>query len=298
MAVRCVNSSCPSLLKENKFKLAINLETDQSHCWCCPIKHRTLLPILRRYYPQHIQEYVNNFLKREIYKPDLDNEINHEEEKLCLPYDFVLLATKTNTIDPNIKKALNYIYKRGITIQDLWYYQIGYSQQDQVFGGRIIFPSFDKKGELNFITSRAIDKFDFPTYKHCSVDKNNIIFNEMRLDFTQEITIVEGPFDLVKSNKNTACILGSSLNEDHKVFLQILKNQTPVLLALDQDMQKRSHKLAKLFNLYDINVRILPLGNFKDVGDMTKKDFLYYRQQAKAWTCEDKLLQLIQTISS
>ena len=206
------------------------------------------------------------------------------------------LGTKINTTDPDTKSALNYLYNRGITEENIWYYGIGISESSQEWKKRIIFPSFDKTGNLNFFLGRTKEKKVFPTYKNCETDKNEIIFNELKIDFLKEITIVEGPFDMIKSGQNSVPILGSSLSEDSKLFLEILKNNTPVLLGLDKDMQNKSQEIANLFYLYDIDVRILPLGGFKDVGEMSKKDFLCASRLAKKWEKDDKLLYKINSL--
>ena len=70
--------------------------------------------------------------------------------------------------------------------------------------------------------------------------KKQIIFNELNIKWDEELTIVEGPFDLTKSNFNTTCLLGSSLNESYELFKKIVKNKTPVLLGLDPDAMTKN----------------------------------------------------------
>ena len=147
---------------------------------------------------------------------------------------------------------------------------------------------------MNFFLGRNLEQKGF--YKNCDSDKKEIIFNELKTDFKKEVILVEGPFDMIKAGHNAVPLLGSSITEDYALFLEILKNKTPVILALDNDMKMRSQYIANLFYLYDIQVKILPLGKFKDVGEMDKKDFLEAKNKAKVWEKDDKLLFKIRSI--
>ena len=48
----------------------------------------------------------------------------------------------------------------------------------------------------------------------------------------------------------------------------IVKNQTPVILALDSDMINKTFSIAKDLTSYGVQVKILDLGNYQDVGSM------------------------------
>ena len=67
-----------------------------------------------------------------------------------------------------------------------------------------------------------------------------IIFNELNIDWSKELTIVEGPLDLIKTNDNATCLLGSSLTEDMLLFQKIVANKTNIKLALDSDIFSKS----------------------------------------------------------
>ena len=91
----------------------------------------------------------------------------------------------------------------------------------------LILPSYDKNGELNFYVSRNIDADTANSfkYKNANVSKNKIIFNEINIDWNIPLTLVEGPLDLLKTNDNATCLLGSALNEEMLLFQQIVKNK-------------------------------------------------------------------------
>ena len=67
------------------------------------------------------------------------------------------------------------------------------------------------------------------------------------------------------------------------LFQAIARNRTPVVLALDSDMPEKQHKWASALSEFDLNVKILNLGDKKDVGEMTREEFLLAKSQAKLW---------------
>lgn len=288
-----ITVSCPKCNNKKKKKLAINFETDMFHCWVCGYKGHNLLPILKKYKPEKVQEYIEKILGKKLnFKDDLI-----EEKTISLPKGFVFLGNKKKLEDPDIKSARFYLKKRNITIQDIWYYKLGTYTTGR-FRRRIFMPSFDNKGILNFYAARSIDNDTFIKYINSEVPKKSIIFNHINIDWSKELTIVEGPFDLMKCNKNSTAILGSSLPIDGALFQEIIKHKTPVLLALDSDMNHKTHKIAKLLNEYNIKTRVLSLGNFEDVGDMSKEYFENQRIKAKYWNNNDRISFMINNIKS
>jgi len=276
---------CPSCGKGNKKKFVIRLDNDLCHCFVCGLKSKNLVPILKKYAdPSDLQKYVNDFYKGEMAAGELESE----SETLRLPEKFRLLSTCLSDDDPDIKSVINYVFSRGITVRDMWYYKIGVT----TVGGdrrRAIIPSFDTEGKLNFYTGRDIDGDRFPRYLNSAVDKKLIVFNEINIDWTDELTIVEGPFDLMKCNDNATCLLGSGLARDSLLFNRIVENKTPVVLALDSDMKNKAMSLAKRLHEFDIHVRVLKTDGFEDVGEMSKKEFLERKDSASPWLPFDNL---------
>ena len=160
-------------------------------------------------------------------------------------------------------------------------------------------PSFDIAGDLNYYVARKIDNdTSSMKYINAKIPKRDVIFNEMRISWKEELTIVEGPLDLVKCDDNATCLLGSEIREGYALFNQIVKNQTPVILALDSDAIEKTHKFAKLLTSYGVSVRIFDTGDFDDVGDMSKDDFLSAKLEATPWTEESRLFYMIDKIKS
>ena len=119
-----------------------------------------------------------------------------------------------------------------------------------------------------------------------------LIFNELYVDFSEEIMIVEGVFDAIKS-KNAVPILGSTIRETSKLFKRIVQNDTPVLLALDPDAKKKTEAIKKMFLKYGIEVRQLKYEDERDLGDMTKKEVKILSEKAKLVNSYDSLIEAI-----
>ena len=102
----------------------------------------------------------------------------------------------------------------------------------------------------------------------------------------------------MKCGDNATALLGSDLSINSRLFSQILLHGTPVALALDMDMwHAKTPKLAKLFQSYDIDVRIVDTKEFKDAGSMTKLQFKESLANAQEPTWENIFFDKLEKIS-
>tara|TARA_Y100000592_G_scaffold74264_1_gene115779 strand:- start:14139 stop:15107 length:969 start_codon:yes stop_codon:yes gene_type:complete len=283
---------CPSCGKSyKKKKFVIRLDNDLCHCFVCGLKSKNLTPILRKFFGREVAlKYSKTFLGS-------DNTLEEfaGEERLVLPTDFRLISESLSSNDPDFRAAIKYLKERGIPKKDFWYYKFGLSFEG-AFKRRIIMPSFDDTGNLNFFTARSYDDSHYMKYHNAKVNKTQIIFNDINIDWNEKITLVEGPFDLVKANPNSTCLLGSSLSRESLLFEKITKNSTPVVLALDADAQLKMIKIANLLYDYNIQVQIMSLGGKEDVGEMSRKEFNEAYKDAKLWSPQDSLTAKIKSL--
>ena len=284
---------CPNCGDEKKKKkLSICLDTLMCHCWVCGIKGKTPHKIIKDFVsPQLAVKFLEKFNIKNA------NKTKEEEFRVIFPGDFKLLAAIDNVYDPDDRDCINYLIKRGMTKKKMWYHKVG-KFSGYKWARRVVFPSFDKDQNLNFYVSRSIDDDAFIKYQNCKADKTKIVFDSLRLDFSKELTIVEGVFDMIKCNQNTTCLLGSSLRPDHALFQAIVKNQTPVILGLDSDMIDKSYTIAKDLTSYGVQVKILNLGKYHDVGSMPSEIVRQKCLEAPIYSRDNRLHHLIGTISS
>ena len=268
VAVRC--PICDPIDK-SKQKLVIRTIDDIAHCWVCGWKSRSIVPLLRKYFPSHLKEYIDKFSKKDEYVDvSNDQQICLEDLPVTLPTNFRLLATSTKD-DLEARIARNYVISRGLTEEDMWYYKLGVSSESELTR-RVVVISFDSIGKLNYYSARSLNGSK-PKYVNSKTQRLNIIFNEIYIDWNKPLVLCEGPFDMFKCGQNVTCLLGSELNEEYKLFDQIVIHNTPVILSLDADMKSKSRRFAKKLSEYDIDVSMIDIGSFHDPGQMSKQEF-------------------------
>lgn len=302
------NVVCPVCIEKNgdtnKKKLAIRTDNWLSHCWVCGYKSRDIYQLVKRYKAIHLPEYQSGFGGSPsltainkgcviVYDESIFDKPVGNEKILSLPVGFQLLAEHFYDEDCEwfIRNARNYLVNRGLTYRDFWYFKFGVTDEDVAHKSRVIFPSFDAEGNLNYHTSRSLDsKRIKPKYLNPGINRTQLIFNELNIDWTKELTLVEGPFDLVKCNYNATCVLGSELGKDHLLFQKIVSNSTPVLLAFDDDAMHKTLRVARRLTSYGITVRLYQLPEERhDVGEMNRDEFISLIPNAKLFTMEESI---------
>ena len=124
----------------------------------------------------------------------------------------------------------------------------------------------------------------------------DIIFNDLYLDWSAPVTLVEGVFDAIVAGDNSIPILGSTLRKDSKLFQKIADKGVSVYLALDPDAEKKALHIAKSLLEYGIEVYKVDVSPYKDVGEMTKEQFQYRKKKAEIVSNDTFLLQAAQSI--
>lgn len=286
------NVVCPVCAEDTgettKKKLAIRTDNWLTHCWVCGYHGRSVYPLLYKYHPQLLEEYVSQyngvgFLGAEALAEAAEWE---ESQKTTLPHGFMLLADWYHNPEAPwyVKQAKNYLLGRGISYEDCWYFKLGVTE-DPLYKNRVIIPSFNDKGILDFYVGRAVKRGVYPTYFNPKLNREDLVFNELNIDWSQPLTIVEGPFDLMKANQNATCLLGKELADHFRLFRKIVLSNIPVLLALDANAERETVKIAKLLTSYGVEVRIYRYPpKTKDPGDMTKLSFMSGMQDAMVYT--------------
>ena len=283
---------CPKCQHKDKHKLIVKLDDERWHCWVCGIKGRAISSLLGKHAKDARKGWIQRFGTVE-QKKYID-EPEKEEEPLDLPDAFVPLVK--SRMDPDFNAVARYLEDRGIGEREIWRYRIGTSLRGKC-RRRAVITSYDAEGKLNYWTGRAIDDSPYK-YVNPRVERRDVIFNELDIDWDKELTIVEGPFDLISVGGNSTCLLGSSLSTSHALFQRIVGNQTPIILALDSDVRKKAHDIAKLLFSHGIVVRFLETGEYKDVGEMPAVELDKAKEKASPWNPNDRLFHLIRNISS
>jgi DNA primase len=255
-----------------KGNLEINIYKEAYHCWSCGDSDGThghlgkLIDILGK--KKHKKLY--NLLRPE----SEQKEIKQKKKILKLPEGFVKFSD-SNPIYPIYKQAKNYLANRGITDDIIEKYQIGFCDKGS-HSGRIVVPSFNKEGELNYYVARSWDPHTKMKYKNPEAEKDQIIFNENLIDWKKDIYLVEGVFDGFFL-ENSIPMLGKHLSQ---LLFDTLyeKSKKNIIICLDGDAFQNGLKLYHELNggkLYG-KIKIVQLPKDKDVCDLRGQIDEYY----------------------
>jgi len=281
--------ACP-YCKHHKKKLSINIEKNLYKCWICESTGRDIRRLVRRFGDfnqlQAWDKLTNRININEFDDLFAENAAKRIDSQLIvLPSGFISL---NNEASLSATPALNYLKKRGILDKDTLYWKMGYCM-DGRYANRIIVPSFDDNGDLNYFVARNFSS-DPRKYLNPPVSKD-IIFNELYLEWDTDLVVTEGIFDAIVAGPNAVPLLGSTLRPNSKLFMKIVQNDTPVFLALDPDADKKEKRIIKLFLTYGLEVYKIDISGYQDVSDMGREEFLKRKQNAVLVQETDYLLE-------
>jgi DNA primase len=248
---------CP-FCNHSKRKLEIDLHTNEKGenrfaCWVCGTRGKSIHSLLKQ-----IKVPVDQAAPILKLVPRGQTYEYKTEVKVELPKEFKpLYEASTESIIAN--KIKKYLYKRGLTDLDFLRYNIGYCLKGE-YEGRVIIPSYDSNGHLNFFTSRTFEDSYFK-YKNPSISRD-IIFFENLINWDLPLTLVEGPFDALAVRRNVIPILGKTLSK--ALMKRIVENRVKeVYVMLDQDANKEAIRICEL---------LLSLGKTTYLVDLKDKD--------------------------
>jgi DNA primase len=251
---------------DNKSNLEINLNKFIFHCWGCGISG----PLGRLFddYGTKEQKKVYNLIKPE--------ELKVQEAKktqLKLPEGYTQFKDSNPRFIPHAE-AYRYLTSRGITDEIIEKYQIGYTVSGD-FAYRVIVPSFDKNNKLNYFIARSWVPNKMK-YKNPTAAKDEIIFNESRIDWFKDVYLVEGAFDGFFLD-NSIAMLGKKMSS--LLFETLYENALgKIIICLDEDAWDDAFKLYHELNggrLYN-KIKIIKPPKDMDVADLKGKIDEYY----------------------
>jgi DNA primase len=216
---------------EGKGNLEVNYQKGVFKCWVCKETHK-----MKGGIPWLIKRYGDSRALKEYkrYKPeDFEYDITGNFQiDIKLPEGFKLLS-KCSSKDYKYDEVIKYLKGRGITEKMIKRFNIGYCLSGEYFN-RVIIPSYDEAGDLNYFIARAFDEKVWPKYKNLPTEvvaKTDIIFNEKFLNYDSTIYLVEGVFDHLVI-PNSIPLLGKFLPNDFKLML-LERAKANIVVVLD-----------------------------------------------------------------
>ena len=259
---RVLKSNGTKLKKENEYmywspfvshhkqKLQINIRNQNWHCWVSNTGGRTLFQLFKKVnasnqHFEELSELVEDFTYFNKNKKTKDKEI------VSLPKEFKPLWNGSDSI---VKRhALSYLYKRGITDSDILKYNIGYCDSG-LYSNRIIIPSYDSDGTLNFFVGR--DFYNSKMKYRNSPTSKDIIGFDLFINWDEPIILCEGVFDAMAFKRNAIPLFGKTVMKtlQKKIIESRVKN---IYLALDNDAIVDATKISEYFINNGIKVKMM-----------------------------------------
>ena len=247
-------------ITHHKRKLQVNIQTQKWHCWVSNTGGRNLFQLFKR---------VN--ASREQFKElvELVGEPKYSRVKKQDKKDLVRLPDEYKPLwnggDGIVKRhALTYMYKRGFTDDDILKHNIGYCDEGK-YSNRIIIPTYDSNGGLNFFVGRDFYKSKLK-YLNSFTSKDVIGF-DLFINWDEPIILCEGVFDAMSFKRNAIPLFGKTMSKRlHKKILE--QKVKKVFLALDDDAKLDAMKISEKLMNEGIDVRKIDLknGDPNDIG--------------------------------
>ena len=165
--------------------------------------------------------------------------------------------------------ALRFLRKRGITSEDIKRYNLGYCSEG-VYQNRIIIPSYDSIGKLNYFVGRDFYASTLK-YKNPPIPKDVIGF-DLYVNWSLPIILVEGVFDAMSVKNNSIPLFGKSILP--KLYGKIVEKKVKdIFIILDSDAFNDAIQMTEKFVNEGINVNFVKLDG-KDPNDLGYKQMI------------------------
>tara|TARA_R110001592_G_scaffold119027_4_gene321777 strand:- start:10645 stop:11574 length:930 start_codon:yes stop_codon:yes gene_type:complete len=253
--------NCP-FCHHHKPKLEVNTQSQHWHCWVCNAAGRKLPILFRRLNVDRKKVSKLIVLLEDVeYRP---NKTTTDTPVLHLPEGFKPLW-EFDKSSPEYRNAVFYLRKRGINIQDILKYRIGYCDTGP-YNGKIVIPSFDANGSLNYFVSRAYYEDD--TWKHKNPDvSKDIIGFELHVNWDMPIILVEGAFDAITIKRNAIPLFGKTISDTLKKRI-VERGVKTIYICLDDDAKKQAIEVSDYFMSNGVQVYLVKLPNESDPSDL------------------------------
>ena len=251
---------CP-FCHHNKKKMEVNIVTQYWHCWVCNAAGRKLAVLFRKLNVQRekIAKLVD-LLDDVEWKP---SKTTTDTPVLQLPEGYRPLW-KLQEMSPEYRNAVHYLKGRNITIHDILKYRIGYCRKGP-YKGKIIIPSYDANGSLNYFVARAYYTEDKFKHKNPPASKDIVGF-ELHINWKMPIILVEGAFDAIAIKRNCIPLFGKTISNTLKKRI-VEKGVKDIYICLDLDARKQALETAEYFMSNGLNVYFVDITG-KDPSDL------------------------------
>jgi Zn-finger nucleic acid-binding protein len=260
-AFKCPNCKIHFPQHSQKYKLEIDLVSNTFNCWICGgeygFRGKSLFSLFKKMdLDKSVLDELENYVTKNI------SQDTSKKSSIKLPEEYKFLGDYPN------KKYQNYLLKeRKLDKEDIFKYHIGYCETG-LFRNRIIFPSYDKFGNINNFSSRSIIETNYPHMKLKDVDEN-VINYEIFINFNEPIIITESALDTITVGENSIPLFGKIVS--NKLMERLVEKDVPsIYICLDKDAIKVSLKLSEHLMKFGKKVYLVELDG-KDPNKLGKE---------------------------
>jgi DNA primase len=281
---------CP-FCNHHKQKLQVNTDSQKWHCWTCNSGGKKLTSLLKKLdVDRKTISIIREIYGDSNYNPQLEDA--DTKVFISLPKEFKSLNEVPNGFNPEYKHAIHYLNERGITEKDIVKYNIGYCMEG-LYSRRVIIPSYNSDGSLNYFVSRSYYPEEKMKYKNPPISKNVICFDS-QVNWNEPIILCEGVFDAITIKRNAIPLLGKFPSRllVEKIFMSGI---TDIIISLDNDAINEALKAAEYFRKQGIHVKMMYLKD-KDAADMGYEKFYEELNKTKEFSSEELLLNKINSL--
>jgi DNA primase len=248
---------CHSSRKKLEVQTVINDKGENPwHCWVCNKSGKKLSTLFKalnvsRDKVSELYKILNTLPK---YNASTNSAYTASTTALDLPKEYIPLFKHSDSTE--YKNAIHYLRaKRKITLSEIVKYNIGYCEVGE-YAKKIIIPSYDDTGKLNYFVGRAYYDVDFK-HKNPDVSKDCVGF-ELFINWSLPLVLVEGSFDAIAVRRNAIPLFGKTISENLRK--KIIENKvTQLYICLDKDAQKQALEHAEYFMNNGVQVYFVDL---------------------------------------
>ncbi len=268
---RTLNSRSKKLTKQDEYmfyspfvshykpKLQINIVSQKWHCWVSNQGGHSIYSLFKKINAD--SRYFTE-LKDLVFTPSKSENKTESKIIVSLPREFLPLWVMNKSLYRN--QAKSFLHKRGITDVDIKKYKIGFCDSGS-YEGRIIIPSYDDKGLLNYFVGRSFvgEKMK---YKNPNVSRDIVPF-DWYIAWSKPIVLCEGVFDAMSIRSNAIPMLSKKPSRSllRKIFE---KNVKTIYIALDDDAKKDAYNMSEFFRDFGVDCKVVKLPTDKDPNDL------------------------------
>ena len=252
-------------IQHHKPKLQVNVQTGKWHCWVSNQGGHNLFQLLKQVgAPRELYKELSDTLGTTYYTSEKKDD---KQVTLNLPKEAKPLWNGGDSVQK--LHALKFIYERGLDMSDVIRYNLHYCLNG-IYQNRIIIPSYDSNGQLNYFVGRDFYKGGMK-YKNLPVPKDIIGF-DLYVNWSEPIILCEGVFDAMAIKNNSIHLFGKTVLP--KLYKKIVENRVShVTICLDDDAFKDSIEMASKFMDNGIEVNFVKLKG-KDPSDLGYKNMI------------------------